>query len=171
MNINPQRLTQLLSSDPAWIAEFIVLSNTNGVADRISDVLGNRPTGLDGIQRSLQILLDAGRTKDFVYVLSVPLNLTALTDNEVIAVYGAVAADTTPDTLSRALALNALRAWSEEPTTQGKSVANPTPEAAAPAATPMDPAKKKRVVRAVLIGIGIVLFVIGTAYAIRVLRR
>lgn len=171
MNITPQRLTQLLTSDPAWIAEFIVLNNANGVADRLGDVIGNRPLGLEQINVGLQVLLDNGRTNDFVHVLSVPLNLSAYTADEITAIYRAVAIGTDADGLSRALALQALRLWSEEPAVVvNKVVERTTTEKAAPSA-PMDPAKKKSLIRAVLIGVGIIALVITTAYAIRVLRN
>lgn len=171
MNLTPQRLYELCASDPSWIAQFIAINNPSDVADRIADAGLNRPVGLNGIIQGLQALLDNGRANEFVHVLSVPLDLTGLTPDQLTAIYRAVGIGTGPDQLGRALAMNALRLWDDTPTDMDKKIENPnvtTPKADAPAD---EAAKKSRAMRAVLIGVGVVLLIVAAAYTIRVMRR
>jgi hypothetical protein len=173
MNLTPQRLTELCATDPSWIVQFIAVNNPNDVADRIADVGFNRPLGLHGIMEGLQVLLDNGRANDFVHVLSVPLDLSGFNPDQVAAIYRAAGRHTTPDQLGHALAMNALRLWMDTPAPEpaGKQIENPNVTTPKPATPADEAAKKSRVMRAVLIGVGVVLLIVTVAYTIRVLRR
>lgn len=173
--MTPERLKYLLQNDPGFIAEWIILSNTNAVADRIADVGFNRPVGLRSINQALQILLDAGRFDDFVHVLGVPLTVTNMKPEDAAAVFGAVGVGPNQDTLGQALALNALRLWqaipvgatAEVPTETVAVVTQQVPRAP----TPTEEEKKRATMRYAIIGTLVVLTLVAVAVLIKVARR
>lgn len=169
-----QRLTYSLTNNASQIVEFVVVLNPTGVAERIEDVVGKRPVGMRGIESVLQQLLNAGRGNDFVYCLSVPVDLSGYSAEEQAAIYQAVGIGTTADTLGQALGVNALRLWEQANAAEDAAAATDAPpETAAPPITvPTEPRwPRRKVLRVVLGALLLVLAIVGAGYTLRLIRK
>jgi len=175
VTLTPQRLQQLLTIDPSFIVNFIIGNNPNAVADKLSDVIGTRPSGPKGVGQALQFLLDTGKDNEFVEALSVPLDLGEMNADQVTAVFGAVGMRATRDELAGGLALNALRLYRSIDT-------GSAPEDAAPAAPKSNPAtttsmalanaaKRKKMMRVAVIAVLAIATVIGVGLLVRMSRN
>jgi hypothetical protein len=169
MIIQPQRLTQLLSSDVNFIVQFIVGRSDSQVADRLAAMGFDRPMNADATGKLLQDLLDGAQDNAFVQALSVNLNDEGLKADQVVAVYQAVGLGTTPNTVAKALAQNALRLFKAEPTPPETAAPTDTPMTTTPTLTPEQ--QRKRLIQLVLIGLLAIGTIIGIAVLVRLYRK
>lgn len=170
--LTPQRFGELLRSDLLFIINFIVGNNPNGVADKFPALSIDRPYNEQGVMQGLNYLLNAGRGNDFVEALNVPLDVSNLSPEQVVQLYAAAGGNVDSTTAARGLATNALGLYEAIPSdgseVDTKRVEVPAKPAEAPATpTTMDPAKRRKVIGLVVIGMLATTLIITIAILLR----